>query len=218
MVRAIGTNKRWCSVSQLARICGVHGLLLFSVLGATGCYFHPYAGKDGALPRQYGAEELQLAERLREDVALYFSAQRNLPRAPAALAKTAGSIKKFVQALAEGAPPQTLTVVSLPYLVPRGRDQGTPAGDIQAENIEITLRPTSADRRGEEIIIVGAHYDSAIGASGANDNGSGAAAALELLRSLTGAERSFERFQPFCYRLSACLKISSRVNRRGQNR
>jgi len=44
-------------------------------------------------------------------------------------------------------------------------------------NIEVELTGTS---RPEEIIIVGAHYDAVPGAPGANDNGSGVAAILEL--------------------------------------
>ena len=41
---------------------------------------------------------------------------------------------------------------------------------------------------GAEIVIVGAHYDSVQGAPGGNDNGSGAAAALELARALREAK------------------------------
>ncbi len=43
----------------------------------------------------------------------------------------------------------------------------------------------------EEIVLVGAHYDSVIGSPGANDNGSGVAALLELARLL--ADREFPR-------------------------
>lgn len=40
-----------------------------------------------------------------------------------------------------------------------------------------------AERRGnDEIVVVGAHYDSALGSPGANDNASGVAALLELAR------------------------------------
>ena len=39
-----------------------------------------------------------------------------------------------------------------------------------------------------EIIVVGAHYDSIAGATGANDNGSGVAAVLELARLMRGAQ------------------------------
>ena len=52
------------------------------------------------------------------------------------------------------------------------------SGDIYA-NIEAESGGTTIP---EEIVIVGAHYDSVVGATGANDNGSGVAAVLELAR------------------------------------
>ena len=53
---------------------------------------------------------------------------------------------------------------------------------VRSANLEITLRGTS---RPDEIILVGAHYDSVSGSPGANDNGSGVAALLELSRRLS---------------------------------
>lgn len=50
------------------------------------------------------------------------------------------------------------------------------AGDTFA-NLEVT-RPGSA--RADEIVVVGAHYDAAVGSPGANDNATGVAALLEL--------------------------------------
>lgn len=50
-----------------------------------------------------------------------------------------------------------------------------------AANLEIELRGTS---KPNEIIIVGAHYDSVLNSPGANDNASGVAALLELSRLL----------------------------------
>ena len=50
------------------------------------------------------------------------------------------------------------------------------------KNIEAELIGIS---KPEEIIIVGAHYDSVIGSPGANDNGSGVAAVLEIARLLS---------------------------------
>jgi len=51
-----------------------------------------------------------------------------------------------------------------------------------------TVRNIVAEKRGssntEEIVLVGAHYDSVLGSPGANDNGSGVAALLELARLL----------------------------------
>ena len=51
-------------------------------------------------------------------------------------------------------------------------------------NIEVELAGAA---RAEEIIVVGAHYDSVVGVAGANDNGSGVAAVLELARMFKGA-------------------------------
>jgi hypothetical protein len=50
-------------------------------------------------------------------------------------------------------------------------------------NLEAELKGKS---RGEEIVVVGAHYDSVSGSPGANDNGSGIAAVLELARAWAG--------------------------------
>ncbi|MDQ0250824.1 hypothetical protein J2W22_002888 [Sphingomonas kyeonggiensis] len=50
-----------------------------------------------------------------------------------------------------------------------------------AVNLEAVIEPRSADA---PTLVVGAHYDSARGAPGANDNGSGTAALLELARLL----------------------------------
>lgn len=47
------------------------------------------------------------------------------------------------------------------------------------ENVEAEVRD---DRRPDEIIVVGAHYDSVQGSPGANDNASGVAAMLALAR------------------------------------
>jgi len=53
----------------------------------------------------------------------------------------------------------------------------TPAGEVR--NVEVEVRGAAL---ASEIIVVGAHYDSVVGAVGANDNGSGVAAVLELAR------------------------------------
>lgn len=52
-------------------------------------------------------------------------------------------------------------------------------------NIDVTIPGTS---KPDEIIVVGAHYDSVRGAPGANDNGSGVAAVLEIVRLLKDAK------------------------------
>ncbi|MGJ9418129.1 M28 family peptidase [Massilia sp. CMS3.1] len=58
------------------------------------------------------------------------------------------------------------------------------AGGQRVCNIEVAVSNVAKGKRPERIFIVGAHYDSALGAPGANDNGSGTAAVLELARLL----------------------------------
>jgi peptidase M28-like protein len=60
------------------------------------------------------------------------------------------------------------------------------AGGVTVRNLEVRIpeRP-SKDAR---LVVVGAHYDSARGAAGANDNGTGAAAIVELARALRGLQ------------------------------
>jgi Zn-dependent M28 family amino/carboxypeptidase len=59
---------------------------------------------------------------------------------------------------------------------------------VRSANLEITRR---GNRHPEEIILLGAHYDSVRGSPGANDNGSGVAALLEL-------SRLFSSIEPAC--------------------
>jgi hypothetical protein len=53
-------------------------------------------------------------------------------------------------------------------------------------NIVVSLPAAAESPRAEEIIVVGAHYDSVRGSPGANDNGSGTVAVLALARSMAG--------------------------------
>jgi Peptidase family M28 len=66
------------------------------------------------------------------------------------------------------------------------------AGSKSVRNIEVVIEPrdgTSAP----ETLVVGAHYDSAGGAPGANDNGTGTAAVIELARLLGDLKGSATR-------------------------
>jgi Zn-dependent M28 family amino/carboxypeptidase len=66
------------------------------------------------------------------------------------------------------------------------------AGSKSVRNIEVVIAPrdgTSAP----ETLVVGAHYDSADGAAGANDNGTGTAAVIELARLLGDLKGSTPR-------------------------
>jgi Zn-dependent M28 family amino/carboxypeptidase len=57
--------------------------------------------------------------------------------------------------------------------------QSYEVGGIVCENVEAEVR---GDQRPDEIIVIGAHYDSVQGSPGANDNASGVAAMLALAR------------------------------------
>jgi Zn-dependent M28 family amino/carboxypeptidase len=76
------------------------------------------------------------------------------------------------------------------------RRQTFEAGGVNCANVEVIIEGTG--EKASEIIVVGAHYDSAIGSPGANDNGSGVAALLELagLRQDAAAARTV-RFVAF---------------------
>lgn len=56
----------------------------------------------------------------------------------------------------------------------------------RVRNLEVSITSSPPTKTPNRIFIVGAHYDSAPGAPGANDNGSGTAAVLELARLLKG--------------------------------
>jgi Zn-dependent M28 family amino/carboxypeptidase len=56
---------------------------------------------------------------------------------------------------------------------------------IPCSNLEVTC---AGIKHPEQILLIGAHYDSVSGSPGANDNGSGVAALLEIARLLKGVE------------------------------
>jgi len=65
------------------------------------------------------------------------------------------------------------------------REEAYRIADREIVNVEAELKGAVHP---EEIVVVGAHYDSVTGAPGANDNASGVAALLELARLLRGAK------------------------------
>jgi Zn-dependent M28 family amino/carboxypeptidase len=72
----------------------------------------------------------------------------------------------------------TLRAAALPVT-----SQEFAVGRLTVRNIEAEIRGAS---RPNEVIVVGAHYDSVLGSPGANDNATGTAAALEIARRLAG--------------------------------
>jgi Zn-dependent M28 family amino/carboxypeptidase len=94
---------------------------------------------------------------------------------------------------------------------------------INSANLEVTC---PGSKHPEEIILIGAHYDSVIGSPGANDNASGVAALLELARLFRQAtpERTvrFVAFvneePPFFFSpQQGSMVYSKMVRRRGDN-
>jgi Zn-dependent M28 family amino/carboxypeptidase len=64
------------------------------------------------------------------------------------------------------------------------RPQWYVAQGMRCENLEVTLPGTEG---GDEIIVVGAHYDTVPGSPGADDNASGVAGVIEIARALRPA-------------------------------
>lgn len=120
-----------------------------------------YAGA----PKPLSEEEKIIAGNLRSHVAAIASREHNVFQ-PAALEASAQYIEKVLAGLG--------------YSV---ADQRFRAGPVEVRNIEVEVE---GGTRASEIVLVGAHYDSVAGAPGANDNGSGVAAMLELARLLRG--------------------------------
>ncbi|HKW36811.1 MAG TPA: M28 family peptidase [Burkholderiales bacterium] len=123
----------------------------------------PGASHRGPLP-PLDAATAQLADRLEAHVLAVASEEHNVVR-PEALERSARYIEASLSALG--------------YAV---RRQEFETGGVNVRNLEAAI---SGDAAGPAaVVVVGAHYDSRAGAVGANDNGSGVAALLELARML----------------------------------
>jgi Zn-dependent M28 family amino/carboxypeptidase len=126
----------------------------------------PGASHRGLLP-PLDAVERELPERLRGHVAAIASREHNMDH-PEALEAAAREIEKRLAGF--GCAPAA---------------HGFEAAGKEVRNIEVEI---AGGARADEIVILGAHYDSVWGAPGANDNGSGVAALLELARLLRDAK------------------------------
>jgi hypothetical protein len=118
----------------------------------------------GALP-PITSEEAELAQSLKRHIATIAEREHNV-----AHYEELEKVARYIEA----------TLTSLGYAV--GRQEffadGKPVRNI---DVMIEAAGQSAD---PEVIVVGAHYDSVFGSPGANDNGSGVAAVIELARLL----------------------------------
>jgi hypothetical protein len=132
----------------------------------------PGTPHQGALP-PLSAEESALAAALARHIAVIAAREHNVAHYDA--------LEEVARYLEE-------TLETLGYSV--GRQVFTADGK-PVRNIDVTIEPPPAISD-PEVVVVGAHYDSARGTPGANDNATGAAAVLELarlLRDLKGTSR-----------------------------
>ncbi len=143
------------------------GLLLLLFGLTIGAFFWmtavPGQSHLGPLPPLTSAQS-RLTETLKVDVTAIASRPHNV-QYPGALEAVAQHIEQELEAVG-------YAVQRHPY-----EASGRPV-----RNIEVVIQPTSTNVK---TLIVGAHYDSAGDAPGANDNGSGAAALLALARRMT---------------------------------
>ena len=138
-------------------------LILAAALAALLWYLVAMPGQShsGAL-EPLTEDERALAADLREHVTVIASREHNLSRLPM-LEQAAQYIENTFDRIGyQPVAAQRFTVQ-----------------DVPVRNIEVEVPGNS---RASEIVVVGAHYDSVAGAPGANDNGSGVAAMLELAR------------------------------------
>lgn len=121
-------------------------------------------------------QEKQLAQRLKGHIARLAGeiGERNVWRYEA-LEAAADYLEEVFQDMGYAVEPQTYTV--------RGKS---------VRNLEVSLGGASG---AEEILVIGAHYDTVSGSPGANDNTTGVAALLEIARSLS--EEKFARSMRF---------------------
>ena len=120
----------------------------------------PGSSYSGA-PKPLTADERVLVENLRRHVVSVASREHNLAH-PSELEAAARYIEVTLSGLGYGTAAQRFVV-----------------DGKEVRNIEVEV---AGGAGAGEVVIVGAHYDSVLGAVGANDNGSGVAAVLELAR------------------------------------
>ncbi len=126
----------------------------------------PGKSYSGAL-KALTAEEAELRDNLRRHVAAVASREHNVFHF-AELEAAAQYIERALAGFGHRVEAQRFT---------------TSVGEVR--NIEVEIKGAT---RAQEIIVVGAHYDSVFGAPGGNDNGSGVAAVIELARLFRSAQ------------------------------
>jgi hypothetical protein len=112
-----------------------------------------------------------LANRLRADVTLLVGSSGDRSQ------RSSGTLDRAASMIEGSLHDDGLTVTRLPYS----------SDGVTVSNLEAVL-PGSA--KAKEIVVVGAHYDTAAGGPGADDNASGVAAMLAIARTLTATKHA----------------------------
>lgn len=145
-----------------------YALVLALMLGGGTLYMTHMPGKSwsGILP-PLTMEQARLAARLRKHIAVLSEeiGERNLWR-DGTLDATADYIEETLQAMGYAVTSQAYTV------------QATSVRNLEAVLVGASLA--------EEIVLIGAHYDTVKDSPGANDNASGVAALLEIAQLVPG--------------------------------
>jgi Zn-dependent M28 family amino/carboxypeptidase len=160
-----GRNWKFWLVSAAIGLALIAGLV--SILQMT---YMPLRSYKGPIP-PLSNDQAELKNRLEEHVRFLSGTigERNLSRR--------GSLQSAVDYL-------TTKLQQAGYSVTRHTYQ---VENQQVSNLEVTIAGSNG---ASETVVVGAHYDSADSSPGADDNGSGAAAILELARLLQGSRPS----------------------------
>lgn len=152
--------RRWLQVS--AALLVATGLVTWGVVHYLTAA--PGASHAGPLP-QLTAEERTLAATLKRHVETIAAAEHNIEQYDE-LEEVALYLERTLQGYGFTTVPQRFET-----------------GGKTVRNIEVVIEP-AAGTASPEVIVVGAHYDTAANTPGANDNASGTAAVLELARLL----------------------------------
>ncbi len=181
-------------------------LVLILVGGIFYMTFMPGTSHTGR-PPSLTLEETQLGDRLRQHIRTLGGdiGERNVWR-EGTLATTADYIDAAFQSMGYAVISQAFT-----------------SEGIHVRNVEVGIDGGS---RVDEVVVIGAHYDTVMGSPGANDNGSGVAALLEIARYLhdkpTARSLRFVAFvneeAPFFYtRDMGSHRYARRAHERGEN-
>jgi hypothetical protein len=147
---------------------GLAAILVLAGAAYWYCFGMPGRSHRGALP-PLTAEESALAQRLRQHVEAIASRPHNIAHY-AELEAAAAYIESALAGIGYGVVAQVFE-----------------ADGRSVRNIEATVEPAGGAAAAAKSLVIGAHYDSAGSAPGANDNGTGAAAVIELARLLKDA-------------------------------